>query len=236
MLKSFALLYLGDHPMVNEKSEKINLVTLDKQLRATELNLQQGEPKLEKEKMLEPSSIDTVVAANIGNLDKIREILFGGQIRDYEKRFRRLEERLSQEGVQLRDELLQRVKSLEDLLMSETEGLTEKMKLERQERYEANQDFIREINSLKTEINNRFVQLDEQVSKDIKQLRQQFQNQLQELIVQFRQQKDNLTLLIRQEVAQLKEEKLARSDLAAFFTEFALRLNKDFNTNSIEND
>ena len=222
--------------MINEKSEKMNLITLDKQLRATELNLQQGEPKLEKEKMLESSSIDTVVATNIGNLDKIREILFGGQIRDYEKRFRRLEERLSQEGVQLRDELLQRVKSLEDLLMSETEGLTEKMKLERQERYEANQDFIRELNSLKTEINNRFVQLDEQVSKDIKQLRQQFQNQLQELIVQFRQQKDNLTLLIRQEVAQLKEEKLARSDLAAFFTEFALRLNKDFNTNSVEND
>ena len=222
--------------MVNEKSEKMNLITLDKQLRATELNLQQGEPKLEKEKMLESSSIDTVVATNIGNLDKIREILFGGQIRDYEKRFRRLEERLSQENVQLRDELLQRVKSLEDLLMSETEGLTEKMKLERQERYEANQDFIREMNSLKTEINNRFVQLDEQVSKDIKQLRQQFQNQLQELIVQFRQQKDNLTLLIKQEVAQLKEEKLARSDLAAFFTEFALRLNKDFNTNPIEND
>ncbi|NJO16953.1 MAG: hypothetical protein HC877_14795 [Thioploca sp.] len=222
--------------MVNEKSEKMNLITLDKQLRATELNLQQGEPKLEKEKILESSSIDTVVATNIGNLDKIREILFGGQIRDYEKRFRRLEERLSQENVQLRDELLQRVKSLEDLLMSETEGLTEKMKLERQERYEANQDFIREMNSLKTEINNRFVQLDEQVSKDIKQLRQQFQNQLQELIVQFRQQKDNLTLLIKQEVAQLKEEKLARSDLAAFFTEFALRLNKDFNTNPIEND
>jgi phage host-nuclease inhibitor protein Gam len=222
--------------MVNEKSEKMNLITLDKQLRATELNLQQGEPKLEKEKMLDSSSVDTVVAANIGNLDKIREILFGGQTRDYEKRFRRLEERLSQENVQLREELLQRVKSLEDLLMSETEGLTEKMKLERQERYEANQDFIREINSLKTEINNRFVQLDEQVSKDIKQLRQQFQSQLQELIVQLRQQKDHLTSLIRQEVAQLKEEKLARSDLAAFFTEFALRLNKDFNTNSMEND
>ena len=222
--------------MINEKSEKINLVTLDKQLRATELNLQQGEPKLEKEKILDSSSIDTVVATNIGNLDKIREILFGGQTRDYEKRFRRLEERLSQENVQLREELLQRVKSLEDLLMSETEGLTEKMKLERQERYEANQDFIREINSLKTEINNRFVQLDEQVSKDIKQLRQQFQSQLQELMVQLRQQKDNLTSLIRQEVTQLKEEKLARSDLAAFFTEFALRLNKDFNTNPIEND
>jgi uncharacterized membrane-anchored protein YjiN (DUF445 family) len=223
--------------MTNEKSEKMNLVTLDKQLRTTELNLQQGEPKLEgKEKILDSSTVDTVVAANIGNLDKIREILFGGQTRDYEKRFRRLEERLSQENVQLRDELLQRVKSLEDLLMSETESLTEKMKLERQERYEANQDFIRELNTLKTEINNRFVQLDEQVSKDIKQLRQQFQSQLQELIVQLRQQKDNLTSLIRQEVAQLKEEKLARSDLAAFFTEFALRLNKDFNTNPAEND
>lgn len=211
--------------MTNEKAERMNLVSLDKQLRTAELNLQQDETKLEKTSEL---PIDTVTA-NIGNLDKIRDILFGGYIRDYEKRFRRLEERLNQEGIQLRDELLQRVKSLEDLLVSETETLSDKAKLERQERYETQQDLVREINVLKTDVNNRFTQLDEQFSKDIKQLRQHFQSQFQELTVQLRQQKDNLTLLIKQELEQLKEEKLDRNDLAAFFTEFALRLNKDFN-------
>ncbi len=210
--------------MTNEKSEIMNLVSLDKQLRTAELNLQQDETKLEKTSEL---PIDTV-AANIGNLDKIRDILFGGYIRDYEKRFRRFEERLNQEGIQLRDELLQRVKSLEDLLVSETEALTEKAKLDRQERYETQQDLVREINLLKTDVNNRFTQLDEQFSKDIKQLRKQFQSQFQELTVQLRQQKENLTLLIKQELEQIKEEKLDRSDLAAFFTELALRLNKDF--------
>ena len=32
-----------------------------------------------------------------GNVDKIREILFGGQMRAYDKRFSRLEERLTKE-------------------------------------------------------------------------------------------------------------------------------------------
>src|SRR5438067_8037722 len=37
----------------------------------------------------------------IGNVDKIREILFGSQIREYESRFARLEERLVDELADL---------------------------------------------------------------------------------------------------------------------------------------
>ena len=36
-------------------------------------------------------------AANEGNVDQIRDILFGGQMRDYERRFEELEERMKRE-------------------------------------------------------------------------------------------------------------------------------------------
>ena len=39
-----------------------------------------------------------------GNVDKIREILFGGQMRAYDRRFTRLEERLAKESADLREE------------------------------------------------------------------------------------------------------------------------------------
>ena len=39
------------------------------------------------------------------SVDKIRDILFGSQMRDYDKRFTRLEERLSQDAITLREEL-----------------------------------------------------------------------------------------------------------------------------------
>ena len=38
-----------------------------------------------------------------GNVDKIRDILFGSQMRDYETRFARLEETLSKEASELRE-------------------------------------------------------------------------------------------------------------------------------------
>jgi hypothetical protein len=199
---------------------------VDEKLRAAELSLQREEAVSAKAAELPPDPAST----NIGNIDKIRDILFGGYMRDYDKRFRRFEEHLTQARLQLRDELLQRIKSLEDMLTSETETLIEKNKVERQERYDGQQELARELSSLKNEINNRIAQLDEQTTKDMKQLRQQTHNRLQELTVQVRQQGDNLAMLIKQESAQLREEKVGRSDLAAFFTEFAMRLNKDFPT------
>ena len=43
-----------------------------------------------------------IEAASAGNVDKIRDILFGGQMRDYERRFQELEDRLLEEGAQNR--------------------------------------------------------------------------------------------------------------------------------------
>ena len=39
------------------------------------------------------------------NVDKIRDILFGSNMREYEKRFARLEERLTKSSDALRDDL-----------------------------------------------------------------------------------------------------------------------------------
>ncbi len=44
-----------------------------------------------------------------GNIDKVRDILFGGQMRDYERRFSRLEERLVQETAELKDDVRKRL-------------------------------------------------------------------------------------------------------------------------------
>lgn len=208
--------------MSNENQGYVsNIGMLDSQLRSAEADLQQDGVE---------SALNDAANANVGNLDKIRDILFGTQARDYEKRFKRLEERFSKDNMHLRDDMVQRLKSLEELVNSELESLSEKTKTERQERYAAIQDLQSEIAGVKTEINNRITQMDEQLDKDLKQLRQQMHNRFQELSTQLRQQNDTLQTLMKQEVAQLQEDKINRTDLAAFFTEFAVRLNRDFNS------
>jgi len=172
------------------------------------------------------------MGTSVGNVDKIRDILFGGQMRDYEKRFKRLEERFSQEQMNFREDILQRLHQLEERLQGEVDTLDSKTKVERQERVQVQQDLESEIKSLKNELNSRLSQLDEQLSKDIKNLRQQMLNKFQELGLQLRQQNDNLTNLINQEVSQLQEDKVNRTDLATFLNEMAVRLTRNYEASS----
>lgn len=213
--------------MTDKKSRDLSMSVLDEQLRAVENTLQQDD-KMDGKLGNGLDSFDES-SGNIGNIDKIREILFGGYVRDYDRRFKRLEDRLSQEQGHLREDISQRIRAMEELLNNELDNLVEKSKAERQERQLAYQDLKNDLGALRSETTSRLNQLDEQISRDIKQVRQQVQGKHQEISTLLRQQVEMLLNLVKQEVAQLQEEKVSRSDLASFFSEFAMRLNRDFN-------
>lgn len=200
------------------------LTNLDRSLQAAEADLQSEERSA--------NQTDETLASNSSHIEKVREILFGHYARDYDKRLTRLNERHAQESQHLRDDILQRIKALEDMFTRESDSLAEKAKLDRQERISAHQDLVHELSILKNEFGARATQMDDQFTKEIKQLRQQFHNKAQELALQMRQMNDNLVSMIKQEVAQINEEKVNRGDLASFFTEFAFRLSRDLNSRS----
>ena len=54
-----------------------------------------------------------------GNIDKIRDILFGSNMRDYEQRFSRLEEALKKESADLRDTTRRHLEALETFVHTE---------------------------------------------------------------------------------------------------------------------
>src|SRR5271156_6994708 len=78
------------------------------------------------------------------NVDKIRDILFGSQMRDYDKRFSRLEERLAKAAEALRDDLKKRFDSLESFVQQEVESLHQRLKTEKSERVETLKEITRE--------------------------------------------------------------------------------------------
>ena len=65
-----------------------------------------------------------------GNLDKVRDLLFGAQMRDMEKHFARLEERLQKDLTELKEETRGRFESLEGFLRTEIESLTDQLEAE----------------------------------------------------------------------------------------------------------
>ena len=107
-----------------------------------------------------------------GNVDKIRDILFGSQMRDYEKKFIRLEERLGKESAELREDMKRRFASLETFIKNEVDALSDRLKTEQSERAESGKELARELKDTNKAWEKKTGQMDDQSAKAQRELRQ----------------------------------------------------------------
>lgn len=160
-----------------------------------------------------------------GNIDKIRAILFGSQMRDYEVRFVRIEDRLNKEVVELREDLRRRADSLESYVRQEVEALSSRIRNEYAERAEAFKDLSGTLDNLNKVFEKRTRQLDEELSKGQRELRQAILEQGKVLSDKIRTSNDDILSLVERELSQMRGGKVDRSALANLFTDLAIRLN-----------
>ncbi len=163
-----------------------------------------------------------------GNIDKIRDILFGVQMRDYEKRFTRLEERLLKESADLRDETHRRFDALETFVKSEFEAMTQRLQAEQRTRDESVQALTSDLQNTGKSFDKKLTQFEEETTRSQRDLRQQILDQSKTLSDEIRQKNAELSSALDREVAELTDAKTDRASLAALFTEVALRLNNEF--------
>ena len=163
-----------------------------------------------------------------GNIDKIREILFGVQMRDNEKRFSRIEERLLKESAELREDTRKRFEALEAFVKNEFEALSDRLKSEQHSRDESVQGLARDLQETGKALERKLAQFDEQTTRSQRDLRQQLLDQSRNLSDEIRQKYNELQSLLEREVAELGHAKTDRASLAALFTEVSLRLNNEF--------
>jgi hypothetical protein len=161
------------------------------------------------------------------NLEKVRDLLFGGQLRDFEKRFSRLEERVGKVATELRDELKKSLTSLETYVKKEIESLNERVQTESNERSGTVKTLSLELKALSDFSWQKLNQLDEQTTKNLRELRIQLLDQTKVLSEEMRQKHAELSAAIDQTAKELHENKNDRAALAALFTEVALRLNSE---------
>jgi len=163
------------------------------------------------------------------NVDRIREILFGSQQREFEKKLARFDERLAAEAATLREESKKRFDSLNSYIKSEMESMAERVKAEQDDRVEKLNLLGRELKELAKVTEKRLTQLDELVSKNQRDVRKQILDQGEELSGEFRRLHQEIKSSVERSVKELNEDKPGRSALANLFTEMALRLNNEFN-------
>jgi DNA anti-recombination protein RmuC len=174
-----------------------------------------------------PEPAESADPAESGNIDKIREIIFGGHMRDYDKRFMRLEARLIKESADLREETKRRFEVLETFIKREFEALVERLQIEQRHREESVQGLSRALTETGQTLEGKLLQFDEGAARGQRDLRQQILDQSRSLSEEIHQKHAEMSTTVEREVANLNHDKPSRSHLASMFSELAARLNGD---------
>ena len=177
-----------------------------------------------KAKTAMPEASDS---AELDNVDKIRDILFGNQMRDFDKKFNQLEDRISAELTSLRKENSLQMESLQTFIEGEIEILSNKLSAEESSRIEEMDDLDSELKKSARQLDKKIADLSKALdtqSRDINQKMlkqsQDFNSELKSQIEQTRKRMDDY----KQELASTKTDK---SVLAEMFNSLALQINAD---------
>ena len=177
-------------------------------------------PSSTKNKSATESSADsrpedgTQQAAGAQSVDKIREILFGNQMQDYEKRFARLEDGLHKKITELRDTTTKRLDSLETFIKNEIEALSDRLKNEQSLRDASVKKLSTEFKDSMQLLSKSVEQLQEKQSKDTRDFRQQLLDASKELSSEIVAKHDQADKALKQAFEELNEDKVARTTLS----------------------
>lgn len=159
-----------------------------------------------------------------GNLDKIRDILFGAQAREHDRRFAQLEQHLLREASDLRHDLKRRFESLELYIQKEVESLTNRLSKEQDVRGESVTRLTQDLTQLGATLEEKARRLEQQASQAQSHLLQQLTEQTGELAADVRARHAEATSAIERAVRDLRAEKTDRTALAAILLEASQRL------------
>jgi len=161
------------------------------------------------------------------NVDKIRDILFGSNMRDYETRFTHLEEILAEGLAELRETAAKRLEAIETYVRNEFEALEARLKGERDDRNNSFKQLTRDLDEMGEGLNRKINELDEQGSQAQRQLRLDLLQVSKSFAEDLGRKQEEITLLLDRRFQELRKGKTDRAALATLFIELGMRLNDE---------
>ena len=167
-------------------------------------------------------------ADTTGNIEQIRDIIFGTQMRDYDRRFAQLEERLLKDSSDLRDELRNRYTSLEEFIRREIESLAERLAGEQRGRAAQLSELAAQFEQLSRAADRRFAETGEEAARAQRELRGEVARQGASFAEELQRRAYELTTALKREADELHARKADRAALGALFADLAQRLADEF--------
>ena len=169
------------------------------------------------------------------NLDKVRDILFGGQMRAVDQRLASLEARFQRDLKGLRTDTGKQLSDLEAFFKKEIESQTEKLQAERSKRSDDLKRLSAEVKDGFKNLEKRLGKLDDTTSKADADLRTAILEHTKTVTAQLKKVSDEFSSELQQAVMELRGEKLDTATLIQLFSDMALHLTEDLQAGP-END
>ena len=168
------------------------------------------------------------------NLDKVRDILFGGQMRAVESRLARIEERLLHEQRAIKKDLDKQLANLESFTKKELSALSDTLDAERSHRGDEVKAVGAELKSSFKSLDKRLAKLDEATSTADAELRTQVLEHTKAMSAQIKALGDELSTELNRAVRELRAEKTDTASLIEVFSDVAVRLSEDLQASTGE--
>lgn len=166
-------------------------------------------------------------AAETGNIDQIRNIIFGSQMKEYERRFQRLEERNQHRIEELHAEVGKRLDTIEAFVRKELDAQSDRLKSEQSARGDTVKALSNEIGEAVRALSNSIEAHSEKQASEVNDLRQQVMDHSKSLSEEIRQKHGESSQRLDQAVRELDDGKVARTALSEILLDMAVRLSDE---------
>jgi DNA anti-recombination protein RmuC len=158
------------------------------------------------------------------NVDQIREIIFGGVMRDYDSRFKELTDDFEASTKSLRSDYEARLEALTKQFQRESEKAAERLKDEAAKREKGLRGLANDLSESDEEHRSAAAQLQTRLDDEADSIRHDAEQLRKQLLDRIGEEADSLKQRIQSLTTGLDERKVGRDELAGLLQEVALRL------------
>jgi len=161
-----------------------------------------------------------------GVVDRIRDILVGSQMRDYDGRIQRIDERLNREAAEARASMQRRFDSLENFLKSEVESVSKRLNAEQSEDRTAVEKLGHDLGEMVKAFESKIKNLHD-YAREIHDLHRQLLEQSKALSVELKEKHEQMQAELNRNAEQVRTSMIGRQALAEILSEVAQRVKNE---------
>ena len=165
--------------------------------------------------------------ADLRDLEKVRDLLFGSEVRATRTRFSRVEDRLNSEVSRLRQEVTARFDAFEEKLTRELDEAQSRIDDERRARETAVHEVVDGLKNVAGGLEEKIGQLDESATQERDALAEETTRLREELNRGLQTLRSGLLESREKALDEMHDRKADRKVIAGLFAEFATRLSDD---------